>query len=146
LYSNLVALHNGLNAINSCNIPNGLIYAQELLKLASLNDDDVDSWIQFNFQSYPFKLLHDIILQIMNSETTKKKRFKEILLSLDSLYGVPPDESRLAGIESMMRVDATGKLSSMTSMMVRGFTSSTTTTSTTAAASGSGKTNSSLEN
>lgn len=86
-----------------------------MLKLASLSDDDAQAWLQFNWQTYPYRLTHEMVRQIMASDSARKRRFKELLASLDELYGVPPDESRLSSIEGMMRGD--GKLSSM----MRGF-------------------------
>jgi hypothetical protein len=106
---NLVALESGLNSVNACSIPNGLIYAQELLKLGSLDDDDVEAWLAFNWQSYPYRFVHDSLTQVINSDSGKKRRFREILAGLDALYGVPPDDSstRLSSMEhkfsNMMR-------------------------------------------
>jgi hypothetical protein len=128
---NLVALESGLNSVSPCNIPNGLIYAQELLKLGSMEPDDAEAWLQFNWQAYPYKLTHAVISQVVHSESSRKKQaFKDILASLDQLYDVPPDDSALATIE--------GKFSSMSSMVRRGFTAtSSKAIDTTSAAGGS---------
>ena len=97
-------------------MPNGLIYAQELLKLASLEEVDALSWLQFNWQAYPYRFVQGVLLQTVNStaDAARKKHFKDLLAGLDDMYGVPPDDSRMATIE--------GKLSSM----MRGFGSGKT--------------------
>lgn len=100
-----MALHNGLNSISPCIVPNGLIYTQELLKLASQEEADVLNWLQFNWQSYPYRLTHGLLTQVIASDPQRKKWFKDILSQLDGLYDVPPDDS------SMQRLE--GKFSSM---------------------------------
>lgn len=101
--------------MHPCSVPNGLIYAQELLKIGAMDADDAAAWLQFNWQAYPYQFIHQIILQVINSDPSRKKRFKELLVIVDDTYGVLPEDSTLSSIE--------GKISSVSSMMRRGFSS-----------------------
>lgn len=78
--------------------------------------DDAVAWLQFNWQAYPYRLVHQLFVQVINSDSARKKRFKDVLPVVDEIYGVPADESTLTTIE--------GKFSSVSSMMRRGFTTS----------------------
>ena len=109
-------MDNGLSSVHPCSIPNGLIYAQELLKVGAMDVDNAVAWLQFNWQAYPYRLVHQLFVQVMNSDSSRRKRFKDVLPLVDEIYGVPADESTITSIE--------GKFSSVSSMMRRGFSTS----------------------